>query len=131
MRDNHEGMPELIRAFEKEGHFFALVKKDWGAQSTTYQFGVSRKAYLILQRILQTRTFDLMPGLKYRYFYSGSCRPLDSKNDLMFVRIELGRDSKTKEFAIPKELHANFLWFSQLGRPEDAAYLEVIYDKSQ
>ncbi len=125
MRDNHEGMPELIRAFEKDGLFFALVRKDWGVETTTYQFGISRKAYLVLQRILQTRTFDMMPGLKYRYFYAGSFRPLDSKTDLMFVRIEFGRDSKIKEFEIPKELHANLLWFSQLSSPEEAAYLAV------
>jgi len=125
MRDNHDGMLELIRAFEKDSHYFAIVEKDWGLETRTYQLGVSRKAYLVLQRIFQTRTFDMMPGLQYRYFYAGSCRPLDSKTDLVFVRIELGRNSKTKQFEIPKELHANLLWFSQLENAYDAAYLET------
>ena len=125
MRDNHQGMPELVRVFENDGHYFAVIEKDWGEDTKKYQFGVSQNAFRILQRILQTRTFDMMPGLKYRYFYAGSCRPLDSMTDLMFVRIELGRDSKTKKFEIPKELHANLLWFSQLETMGDATYLEI------
>jgi len=43
----------------------------------------------------------------------------------MFVRIELGRDGTTKEFEIPKDLHANLLWFSQLENSDDAKYLEI------
>lgn len=125
MRDNHEGMPELIKAFEMDGHYFVLIEIDWKPQKKRYQFGVSRKSYLILQRILQTRTFDMMPGLKYRYFYAGSSHPLDFSTASMFVRIELGRDSTEREFEIPKELHANLLWSSQLSDPEDTSYLEI------
>ncbi len=125
MRDNHDGMPEFIRAFEKNEQYFAVVEIDWKDQRKRYQFGVSRKSYLVLQRILQTRTFDMMAGLKYRYFYAGSSHPLDFATASMFVRIELGRDETTKEFEIPKELHANLLWFSLLIDPEDASYLEI------
>ena len=125
MRDNHEGMPELIRAFEKDGHYFLIIEIDWEHQKKRYQFGVLRKSYLKLQRILETRTFDMMPGLKYRYFYAGSSHRLDFSSASMFVRIELGRDATTREFEIPKELHANFLWFTQLESIEDARYLEI------
>jgi hypothetical protein len=128
MRDNHEGMPELIRAFEKDGHYFLIIEIDWEHQKKRYQFGVLRKNYLILQRILETRTFDMMPGLKYRYFYAGSSHPLDLSSASMFVRIELGRDAITREFEIPKELHANLLWFTQLKSIEDARYLEIADD---
>lgn len=125
MRDNHEGMPELIRAFEKDGHYFLIIEIDWKRQKKRYQFGVSRKSYLILRRIFETRTFDMMPGLKYRYFYGGSSHALDSSSASMFVRVELGRDATTKEFDIPKDLHANLLWFAQLPSPENASYLEI------
>jgi hypothetical protein len=125
MRDNHDGMPELIQAFEKDGHYFLIIELDREPQRKRYQFGVSRKSYLTLRRILQARTFDMMPGLKYRYFYAGSSHPLDFSSASMFVRIELGRDATTKEFEIPKELHANLLWFNQLESMEDAQYLEI------
>jgi hypothetical protein len=128
MRDNHEGMPELIRAFEKDGHYFLIIEIDWEHQKKRYQFGVLRKNYLILQRILETRTFDMMPGLKYRYFYAGSSHPLDLSSASMFVRIELGRDATIREFEIPKDLHANLLWFTQLKSIEDARYLEIADD---
>ena len=128
MRDNHEGMPELIKAFEKDGHYFLIIEIDWEHQKKRYQFGVLRKSYLILQRILEPRTFDMMPGLKYRYFYAGSSHPLDLSSASMFVRIELGRDATTREFEIPKDLHANLLWFTQLKSIEDARYLEIADD---
>lgn len=67
----------------------------------------------------------MMSGLKYRYFYAGSSHRLDSWTASMFVRIELGRDGTTKEFEIPKDLHANLLWFSQLENSDDAKYLEI------
>jgi len=70
MRDNHKGMPEKIRAFEHDGHFFAIIEIDWNSLTRRYQFGISRKSYLVFQIVLQTRTFDMMPGLKYRYFYA-------------------------------------------------------------
>jgi len=43
----------------------------------------------------------------------------------MTVRIEQGRDATTMEFEIPKELHANLLWFSQLKDADEARYLEI------
>lgn len=128
MRDNHEGKPEFIRGPEKDGHYFVIIEIHWASQKKRYQFGVSRKSYLVMQRVLQTRTFDTMPGLKYRYFYARSSHPLDFTTASMFVRIELGRDATTKEFEIPKELHANLLWFSRLSNPEDATYLEMQYE---
>lgn len=125
MRDNHEGMPEFIRAFQVDGHYFSVVEVTIDEVAKRFQFGVSRRSYLILTRILQTRVFDIMPGLEYRYFYAGSCRPIDLQTDVMSVRIEQGRDATTRQFEITKELHSNLLWFSQLTQFEDAEYLEV------
>jgi hypothetical protein len=125
MRDNHKGMPEKIRAFEHDGHFFAIIEIDWNSLTRRYQFGISRKSYLVFQRVLQTRTFDMMPGLKYRYFYAQSWGAVDSQTAKMTVRIEQGRDATTMEFEIPKELHANLLWFSQLKDADEARYLEI------
>jgi len=43
MRDNHEGMIELVDAFEKDGHYFARIEK----ASRRFQFGVSREGYRV------------------------------------------------------------------------------------
>ena len=69
MRDNHKGMPEIIDAFEKDEHYFAVVEVEIDDVFKKFQFGVSRDGYLALKRALQLRPFDKMPGLKYRYFY--------------------------------------------------------------
>ena len=70
MRDRDENALELIRAFEKDGHFFVVV--ELGARR--FQFGVSRPGYLAVRNAMQLRPFDTMPGVTYRYFYGGSSR---------------------------------------------------------
>ena len=42
----------------------------------------------------------------------------------MNVRIELNQDSTKKEIEIPKDLHANLLWFDRLKSFDEALYLE-------
>ncbi len=121
MRGNHEGMMELIDTFEKDEHYFAIVE----FRSKTFQFGISQAGYRTLRKIMQLRPFDMMPGRKYRYFYAGSGRKGGQDNFVMWVRIELDRDATKEEVAIPKDLHANLLWFSRLENIEDAAYLEI------
>jgi hypothetical protein len=122
MRDNHQGMPELIRAFEHDGHYFAVVEVGIEEAFKKFQFGVSRDGYLAFKRALELRPFDLMPGLQYRYFYSGSWA---STKHTMRVHIELSKDSTTAEIEIPKDLHANLLWFARLESFDDALYLEI------
>ncbi len=121
MRDNHEGMMEVVDAFEKDNHYFAVVE----LRGKRFRFGVSHQGYLTLKNAMQMRPFDLMPGRRYRYFYAQSYRSLGSENFSMDMRIELDRDATSVTLAVPKELHANLLWFSRLEKMADAEYLEV------
>ena len=121
MRDNHEGMIEFIDAFEKDEHYFAIVE----LQSKRFQFGVSQIGYSTLRQAMQVRPFDMMPGRKYRYFYVGSQKTAGTENYWMEVRAELDRDATKERIDIPKDLHANLLWFSRLENLSDAAYLEI------
>lgn len=122
MRDNHEGMIELSDAFERDGHFFVVIEKE----SRKFQFGVSRNGYLAIRRAIQIRPFDAMPGLKYRYFYAGSQRRKAGTEDYsMSVRIELNRDASKVTIDIPKDLHANLLWFDRLEDLGEADYLKM------
>jgi len=126
MRDNHEGMLEFVDAFEKSGQYFAIVEK----ASRRFQFGVSVKGYRVIRKTMQLRPFDMMPGLQYRYFCVSSQRAvLGTENYRMQVRIELGRDATKEGIDIPKDLHANLLWFQRLENLEEAAYLELPTNK--
>lgn len=125
MRDNHEGMPEFINAFEDDSNYFLRVKVTLGSESKSYQFGVSRSGYLATKRMFQSRPFDMMPGLKYRYFYAGSSKIWESQLHEMTVRIEQGKDATSMVFEVPKDLHANLLWFKRLESFTEASYLEV------
>ena len=122
MRDNHEGMIEFIDAFDKDGLYFAIVEK----ASKRFQFGISKEGYRVIRKAMQLRPFDLMPGLQYRYFYIGSQRAAIGTEDYrMDVRIELNRDAAQERIDIPKDLHANLLWFNRLENIGDAEYLEI------
>lgn len=72
MRDNHEGMPEIIDAFEKDGIYGGIVEIEIDDIYKKFEFDVTRRGYLSLKRILQIRPFDMMPGIKYKYFFAGS-----------------------------------------------------------
>ncbi|MEJ7847460.1 MAG: hypothetical protein WKF92_05160 [Pyrinomonadaceae bacterium] len=117
-------MPEIIEVFEKDEHYFAVVEIEIDDVFKKFQFGVSRPGYLALKRCVQIRPFDMLPGLKYRYFYANSCLPYGTGKHLMKVRIELNRDATTKQLEIPKDLHANFLWFDRLRSFDEASHLE-------
>src|SRR4051812_22630587 len=117
MRDNHEGMIEFIDAYESDGHYFAVI----GHLSRTFQFGVSRSGYRTIRKAMQVRPFDMLPGLKYRYFYNGSHKAGVAESYSMTLRVELGRDATSVQVGIPKDLHANLLWFQRLQNVDDAA----------
>lgn len=122
MRDRDENSLEFIDAFEKDDHFFAIVQ----FHRRRFQFGVSRGGYLAIKRAMQVRPFDLMPGVKYRYFYSGSCKAaVDGNQYKMDVRVEMDRNATTESLEIPRDLHANLLWFIRLENISEASYLEI------
>jgi len=121
MRDNHEGMIDFIDAFEIDGQYFGIVEY----QSKKYQFGVTLAGYRALKKAMQIRKFDMMPGLKYRYFYAGSQQAAPDEYYWMEVRIELGRNATKERVNVPKELHANLLWMHRLENLAEAAHLEI------
>lgn len=50
MRDNHEGLNELIGAFEKDGQYFAIIKIEIDEIYKKFRFGISYKSYLALKK---------------------------------------------------------------------------------
>jgi hypothetical protein len=118
MRDNHEKLPELIAAYEREGQFFGIVRVTLGADSKLLEFGIDRGGFAAFKQMLDLRPFDSMPGLPYRYFFVPSVRAKLSETDKqtrqITVRVELRRESKEIEVTAPINLIQNLMWFFQL-----------------
>ena len=123
MRDNHEGLPEIVDALEKDGQYFGLVQLEREGKQGRFRFGVSREGYISLRQVLQLRPFDKMPGLKSRYFFVPAVRRLDGNRAMMTIRVEQGRDGKQLEVEALRDVVANLMWFYKLKDWSKAAYL--------
>ncbi len=124
MRDNHEGMPEIIDAFEKEGQYFGVIGIEVDGKCKKFQFGVSHAGYRALRQMLQLRPFNIMPGVKQRYYFAGSYSRIPNSLDFStYVRVEQGKDGKQVDVRVPKDLLANLKWFSEIKDFNEAAHL--------
>jgi len=127
MRDNHEGMPEIVDAFEREGQYFGVVGIEIGGKSNNFRFGVSQSAYRALKRVLQLHPFDYLPGLKHRYYFAEAYWKLEDSSDCgMKVRVEQGKNGKQVDVRVPKDLLANLRWFAELKDFSEAAHLPQV-----
>ena len=132
MRDNHEGMPEIVDAFKDDEQHFGVFAVEIGGITKKFHFGVTRQGYLTLKKVLQLRPFDMMPGLKHQYFYAGgSFRLLDTETlELgdceIAIRVEQGKNGKTVSLEAPKELMQNLNWAKQLKDFSETAHLREV-----
>ena len=121
--------PELIDAYEREGHYFGVVHLVFADGTSTVEFGVSMSGYFGLKRIFNARPFEQLPGVEYRYFFTGSFTGAVKPEQEVFdfgVRIEQGATGKTFEFSGPKSLLANLLWFAGLKSIEETLGLKKV-----
>ena len=126
MRDNHEGQPEILDAFQRDEHYFGLVQLERPGEQRTFRFGVSRDGYLALKRALQLRLFDQMPGVRCRYFFVPGVRRLEGGRVMMTVRVEKGLDGKQVEIEASRDVVANLMWFCELDDWSKAEHLAVV-----
>jgi len=124
MRDNHEGMPEIVDAFQKDGQYFGIVEIQVSSESKQFQFGISSDGYRALRKILQLRPFDTIPGVKQRYFFAGSCGKIPGSPEFKTdVRVEQNREGKNIEVRVPKDLLSNLVWFAAIKDFGEASHL--------
>jgi hypothetical protein len=114
MRDNHDRMPELLTAYERDGQFFAVAAVTLGSECRQFEFGLPHKDYTALRRILQSHPFDQLPGSRYRHFVADSVRRLGGDCVELTIRIEQGSSARQIPFEVPQSLGANLLWFARL-----------------
>ncbi|MGA7695978.1 MAG: hypothetical protein WCA76_13210 [Candidatus Sulfotelmatobacter sp.] len=125
MRDNHDGCPELLDAYEREGLYFGSIRLTIADEVAAFEFGVEQRGYVSLKQILQTRPFDALG--RHRYFFTGSFSKREPTSDIVRfdVRIEQGANGQNfKNFSGPVSLVSNLLWFQSLDNFQDAAALK-------
>jgi hypothetical protein len=90
VRDNHDGYPEILDAYERDGSYFGALRVTVADEVAAFEFGVEQRGHISLKQILQTRPFD--PLGKHRYFFKGnfSKRGPDGDTVSFGVRIEQG-----------------------------------------
>jgi hypothetical protein len=70
MRDNHDGYPELLDAYERDGFYFGAVRVTVAGEVAAFEFGVEQRGCVSLKQILHTLPFD--PLGKHRHFFKGT-----------------------------------------------------------
>jgi hypothetical protein len=118
-------MPELIKAYEREGHYFGVVRKILDGVPEDYEFGVTEEGYRAFKKILDHRPFDNLPGLQYRYYFMNSIGhggdPVSHHAQIMVIQ---GIDQRSFEFLVPQILMNNLQWFLDTKQPDRLKHLK-------
>jgi hypothetical protein len=124
MRDNHEGYPELLDAYEREGSYFGAIRVVVAGEVAAFEFGLDDRGYRSLKRVLRSRPFE--PRGQYRYFFRGNFSKREATSDTVTfgVRVEEGRNGKGFNFEGPTSLVSNLLWFQSLKDLQATASLK-------
>lgn len=126
MRDTHDGMPELLATDERGDQYFGIVAITIGSETRHIEFGVQSDCYRALRRILQSRPFDKLPGVKYRYFIAHAIGRAGPNNAFVDIRIEQGSNGRQFQFEVPFALGQNLLWFADLKDFGATAHLRTV-----
>lgn len=125
MRQQNSDLVELLDAFALDGHWFGRVRLERNGEQKCFQFGVSQAGYLALQRAVQLRPFDQLPGLRHRYFFGGLAHRLSGDEAIMAVRVVQARDQAHVNVEAPTDLVANLKWFAELQDWTEAEALAI------
>ncbi len=125
MRDNHDGYPELLDAYARDGLYFGAVRVTVADEVAAFEFGVEQRGYVSLKRILQLRPFDALG--QHRYFFTGIFSKPEAGSDAVefHIRIEQGTNGRNfNDFHGPVSLVSNLLWFQSLKNFQDTSALK-------
>jgi len=116
LRDNHEGMPEIVGTYERDGLYFGVIRLQTPAENAAFEFGIEKRGYLALRRILECRPFGSLPGLKHSFYFTGDYgrKKLDEEPVTIGVRAEEGINGEKLFFDCPTSLASNLRWFFQM-----------------
>ena len=126
MRDNHDRLPEILQAFERDGAFFATVAVTIASDTRQFEIGLQEDAYRAVKRVLDSRPFDQLPGTAYRYFFVPTVGRTERGTANVDFRIEQGASARQFSFEIPVSLAANLMWFFELKDFSPTSHLRSV-----
>lgn len=128
MRDNHEGLPEIINAYERDGLYYCSISIKIGSETKIFEFGINHEFFKAIKRILGMQPFEKMPGIKYRYFFCpvAGRKSTDLSKFFYHIRVEQEKRGKEFEIAAPEQLIANLMWFFKAKDFKELSYLPEI-----
>ena len=128
MRDNHEGLPEIVDAVERDGHYFGVAQVSFGGARHAFEFGVDAEGFRTLRKVLQFRPLGSTEPGSCRYFFAPSVGLVAPESELASfdVRVEQGREGRQFAFTGPRSLVAILVWFLELKSPAGASHLRGV-----
>lgn len=127
MRDNHDQLPELLKAYKRGDDCFAAIGCTIEGKTRAYEIGLTPQEFTAISKMLSLRPFDNTPGLKYRYFFVPSITMGGNTKDEIRttkIRVELGNQSKQIDVQAPLHLIQNLFWFFGLKDFSQASHLK-------
>jgi hypothetical protein len=70
MRDNSEGMVEIVRSYQLAGVWHGLVRVTIQGETRLLDWPLSPAARTGFARVLNLRPFDQLPGLPHRFYFA-------------------------------------------------------------
>jgi hypothetical protein len=67
-------MLEIVAAYERDSLYFGVIRVQTLSENADLEFGVTREGYLAQRRILESRPFGSMPGVKHSFYFGGGVR---------------------------------------------------------
>jgi hypothetical protein len=116
MRDNNEGMVELLGTTQPEPNVYGCQAQIiLNEKPIRVQFGITQYEFVLLKKIATTRPFNSMKLSDYRYFFAGAYKKNDSNGKAAIsVRIEQGVQHKQFWFEATERLLSNLLWLQEI-----------------
>ena len=127
MRDNSEGMVEIVRSYEYAGAWHGLVRVTINGERRSLDWPLNPPARSGFSHILNLRPFDDLPGAPHRFFFAASVRKLPG-TDLaeVGIRVEVNGKGKQIPVEVPLEFAANLVWLSQARAWSEVSQLKVV-----
>jgi len=124
MRDNNDGLPEIIKAVKRDDYCFLHLSVTIDCITKSFEIGISKESFRYIIKILSYHPFDTLPGLKYKYYFVPSIlKNADNLTCITQFRVVQGKNAKNFEFELTNDLFANLLWFFLLKDFEATKYL--------
>lgn len=116
---DHDGLPELLSGYERDGQYVGVVQLDSGARPHRYELALRGKAKDVFSNVLRMRPFRTGSG-PCRFFFvpdPGRGGPRDGEAELL-IRVEGDAETEDVSLNAPAPLVAALDWLHGLRDPD-------------